>query len=67
MSVYSRKNAVEGTLEALYKTPKGEQRLVVTCPTGRLFALGVPPEVETCEAAQVWLGGDKKMNVIART
>lgn len=64
---HERKNEVEGTREALYRTPKGEQRLVVTCPTGRLFALGLPPEVKTCEEAQHWLGGGKNFNVIAST
>ena len=62
-----RVNDVTGTDEALYQTPRGEQRLVVGCSTGRMFALGVPASVETCEQAQRWLAGDKKFNVIAAT
>lgn len=59
-------NAVEGTLEALYQGPDGG-RLVVTCATGRVFALGVPHWLSTCGEAQTWLRGGTKMNVIART
>ena len=61
-----RHNQVENTKEALVTT-RGHGRLIVTCPTGRVFALGVPSEVKTCEQAQQWLGGGKKRNVIART
>ncbi len=62
-----RENIIENTKEALYRTKDGEQRLVVTCPTGRLFALGVPSDVPTCESAQNWLAGGKNFNVLART
>jgi hypothetical protein len=62
-----RANAIEGTREALYETSTDERRLVVTCPTGRLFALGVPNNTPTCEAAQHWLAGGKNFNVLART
>ena len=65
--VSERRNEIEGTLEALYRTEAGDQRLVVTCPTGRVFALGVPTTVKTCEAAQHWLSGSKKLRVLART
>jgi hypothetical protein len=61
-----RDNPVEGTKEALYRL-KEDNRLIVTCPTGRLFCLGVPSNVETCEEAQRWLGGNRSFNVIART
>ena len=61
-----RHNQVENTKEALVAT-RGHGRLIVTCPTGRVFALGVPSEAKTCEQAQNWLGGGKKRNVIART
>ena len=63
-----RLNRVEGTYEALYTTPFDKSnRLVVTCPTGRIFALSVPNSVKTCRDAKVWLDGDRKFNVIART
>ena len=63
----SRHNEIENTEEALMLTDRGEQRLVVTCPTGRIFALGVPGEVKTCEQAQHWLAGSKPFRVLART
>lgn len=62
-----RDNYIEGTKEALYVSPIGGLRLVVTCPTGRIFALGVKDGVKTCEDAQFWLSGDRKVNVIGRT
>jgi hypothetical protein len=62
-----RPNAIEGTLEALFRCRDGSQRLVVTCPTGRVFALGVPADVGTCEQAQRWLAGGKNLNIIAAT
>jgi hypothetical protein len=62
-----RDNNIEGTKEALYISPIGGRRLVVTCPTGRVFALGVPEETGTCEQAQFWLSGNRKVNVIGRT
>jgi len=65
----SRRNEIEGTIEALYQSPMGNH-LVVTCPTGRIFALGTPSEVKTCEAASQWLNPHArnfKSRVIART
>lgn len=64
---HRRRNDVDGTSEALYGTKLGQKRLVVTCPTGRMFALGVPDSITTCEQAQVWLGGNSKRNIIAAT
>lgn len=62
-----RVNYIENTKEALFESDNGN-RLVVTCPTGRVFALGVPPLIKTCEDAQSWLGNEEeKVNVIART
>ena len=64
----SRDNAIENTKEALFAAGELGNRLVVTCPTGRVFVLGVPKSRKTCEAAQKWLGkADKKINVIGRT
>lgn len=67
--VDERENHTEGTLEALYETEDFGNRLVVTCPTGRVFTMGVPPEIVSCESAQYWLGNDEKQNfnVIGRT
>ncbi len=64
-----RKNEVENTMEALYNLGRDGNRLAVTCPTSRMFALGVPSEIKTCEEAQDWLGSDENMkyNVIGRT
>ncbi|MGH9931011.1 MAG: DUF6745 domain-containing protein [Pyrinomonadaceae bacterium] len=62
-----RANEIEGTLEALYRTKSGEQRLIVTCPTGRVFALGVTSDVSDCESAQSWLAGGERLNIIAAT
>ena len=63
-----RHNDVENQLEALMQTRGKDRRLLVTCPTGRMFALGVPPSVNTCEEAQKWLAGPAaNVNVIART
>jgi len=54
--------------ETLYKTKVGN-RLIVGCPTGRMFQIGIPDDVHTCEGARNWyppiLGG--KTNFIART
>lgn len=62
-----RDNYIENTKEALFKSDN-DNRLVVTCPTGRVFALGVPSSIKTCEDAQSWLGNEEeKVNVIART
>ena len=62
----ARHNAIENTREALFVSPKGERRLVCTCPTGRVFALGVPQQVQTCEQAQEWLS-PRPVRVLART
>lgn len=65
-----RDNDIEGTKEALYSTDNGH-RMVVTCPTGRVFALGVPSDIKTCEAAAKWFRHPnplvKKARIIART
>ena len=65
----ARSNEVENTKEALFATRSFGGRLVVTCPTGRVFVLGVPSQVTSCEQAQKWLGNEneEKINVIGRT
>ena len=63
-----RRNDVEGTREALYRTRYGK-RLIATCPSGnnRIVALGVPDSIETCQQAQAWLAGEQSFNAIGRT
>lgn len=67
----TRKNEVENTIESLFQTKKFGKRLMVTCPTGRVFVKGLPNsnKIKTCEQAQYWLGNDEAMeyNVIGRT
>lgn len=65
----SRKNDIEGTMEALYDTQKFGRRLVCTCPTGRVFVKGIEIKkgTDTCQGAQDWLGGNRKFRTIART
>jgi hypothetical protein len=53
-------------LDGFRRMIESQKRLLVTCPTGRLFALGVPNNIETCEEAQRWLW-PVPCNVIART
>jgi hypothetical protein len=63
-----RDNVIENTKEALFATDSFGNRLVVTCPTGRVFTLGVPSDAKTCEEAQRWLGNASVgINVIGRT
>lgn len=75
----SRDNILENTKEALYKTEFGN-RMIVSCPTGRVFSVGVHDSVKSCSKAQSWLGSESdfddgldllgnkvKVNVIART
>jgi hypothetical protein len=78
-----RSNAIDGTLEALYDVQNATQLrrmltirvdqkikhnyLVCTCPTGRIFAMPVPVQVQTCKDAQQWLAGGLPIRTIART
>lgn len=62
-----RRNEIEGTIEALYHAKNGQRRLVATCPTGRVFTMGVPDDVKTCEEAQAYLAGGRPFRVLART
>ena len=65
-----RHNDIENTVEALYDAPDGSRRLVATCPTGRVFVMGCPSDVQTCAQAQNWLGGDEldaKSRCLGRT
>lgn len=67
-AIDERPNPVENTLEALVETERGERRLVVTCPTGRMHALSCPNTCNTCAEAQKWRAGQAAhMNILART
>lgn len=65
--VDSRRNDIDGTHEALYRTEEGDTQLVAVCPTGRVFAMGVPPQINDCVSAQKWLAGDDSFRSIGRT
>ena len=58
-------NEIEGTKEALYKT-EGMNKLVVTCPTKRIFTLSVPQTIKTCEEARNWLNPFTRLGLKAR-
>jgi hypothetical protein len=66
----SRDNFIENTKEALYSSPQGK-RFIASCPTARLFSMGVPDSIMTCQQAQEWLGSEQEeeetINIIART
>ena len=60
-----RHNDITNTHEALMKSNIGAVKLVCTCPTRRLFALSVPPEIKTCAEAQLWI--HRGIDISART
>jgi hypothetical protein len=62
-----RRNDIDGTREALFQDRRGRLRLVVTCPTARVFAPSVPAGIASCEQAQNWLAGEKPFRSLART
>ena len=69
--IHSRRNDIDGTSEALVRLKDGSVRLLCACrSTGRVYAVGVPREVATCEQAQNWMAGGstlfagRKFNVI---
>jgi hypothetical protein len=62
-----RRNDIEGTREALFRTPKDGNILVAVCPTGRVFGMRVPESVADCVGAQTYLAGTRAGRVVART
>ena len=57
-SIDSRINDVDGTRESLMRLKDGSLRLLCACrSTARVYAVGVPKEVATCEQAQKWMVG----------
>ena len=66
--IESTKNEVEGTIEAIYRTPHDGTRFIATCPTGRVFVMGVPEETMTCVEARNYLNPfGQDSNILART
>jgi hypothetical protein len=60
--VESRRNDVDGTTEALVRLKDDSQRLVCACrSTGRVYAIGVPREIRTCEEAQRFMVGGSRL------
>jgi hypothetical protein len=52
----SRNNDRDNQVERLFDVKDGPRRFICVDPsTGRRYALGVPREIATCEAAQHWL------------
>lgn len=66
--IHENFNEIENQHEALFSSPLGT-RLVVTCPTGRVFSLSLDPNIEfkTCQEAQDWRAGGKNFRVLGRT
>jgi len=63
-----RRNDIDTQRETLYQMDDGSKRLRVRDPsTGREYALGVPRDVDTCEAAQRWLSHGLSDRCIGRT
>lgn len=61
-------NPIEGTKEALIDAPKvGMRRLVATCATGKVVALGVPATVKTCREARQYLNPFANGRIVGRT
>lgn len=56
VKVHARWNERDQQQEILYKTPDGRKRIKVSDPsTGRKYVLGVPAEINDCQAAQDWM------------
>lgn len=61
-----RENVVDGTLEALLETPQHWRILLGTCcTTGRMYAMRVSSDVQTCEQAQAFRAGRRGNPVAA--
>jgi hypothetical protein len=64
----TRRNDRDGQVERLYVTASGPRRFVCVDPsTGRRYALGVPQEITSCEAAQNWLSSGLDRYAIHRS
>jgi len=61
----ARTNDVDGTSEALMALKDSSVRLLCACKsTARVYAIGVDKKIKTCQKAQSWMAGGKKINVI---
>ncbi len=66
--VEQRINERDGQAERLYRMHDGRQRFVCIDPsTGRRYALGVPREIVSCQAAQDWMSHDLDRLAIHRS
>lgn len=62
------RNDIEGTHEALMRTPNGRVFFWPTCPSGRVCPpLPVPDEIATRQEARDWLAGGSSSRIVART
>jgi len=60
-----RINDIDGTSEALMALKDKSIRLLCACKsTARVYAIGVDKKIRTCQEAQSWMSGEKKINVI---
>jgi len=60
-----RRNDVDATKESLMEAADGSRVLVCACPsTARVYAMRIPREIQTCENAQEWLHGDRRLRVV---
>ena len=63
-----RRNERDQQMETLYRMRDGRQRIAVSDPsTGRRYVLGVPREVENCQAAQNWLSNGLDSRAVHRS
>jgi hypothetical protein len=63
-SIDSRRNDADGTDESLMRLHNGSLRMVVACrSTARVYAIGVPNEIKSCEEAQYWMSGGSSLAV----
>jgi len=61
----ARINDVDGTSEALMVLKDKSVRLLCACKsTARVYAIRVDNKIKTCQKAQSWMSGNKKINVI---
>ena len=62
--ISARRNDVDGTEERLMRLKNGSCRLLCSCrSTGRIYAIGVPRDVATCEEAQHWMVGGSSVGL----
>ena len=59
-----RVNDVDCTEERLMQLPGGSRKLLSSCKsTAKIFVIGVPREISTCEESQSWMAGGSSLAV----